>query len=132
VRISQVKSASKDPVQKRIEFIAFALRASFCIISLPLMGPKFALGVLLGGAVCMANYYMLWRHAASSVTLAAKQGKAFMIKRYILRLAMTGAALYVLIAMLHVDILGLLLGLSIIMFGIMSYACYTYISAGGD
>ena len=80
----------------------------------------------------MMNYYMLWRHASSSVTLAAKQGKVFMIKRYMVRLAITGAVLYVLIAMLHVDILGLILGLSVIMFGIMSYACYTYISAGGD
>jgi hypothetical protein len=127
-----VKSASKDPVQKRIEFIAFALWASLCIISLPLLGSTFALGVLLGGAVCMANYYMLWRHATSSVTLAAKQGKAFMLKRYVLRLALTGAVLYVLIAVLHIDTLGLMLGLSVIMFGIMSYACYTYISAGGD
>jgi hypothetical protein len=31
-----------------------------------------------------------------------------------------------------VDTLGLLLGLSVIMFGVMSYACYTYICAGGD
>jgi hypothetical protein len=33
--------------------------------------------------------------------------------------------------MLHVNVLGLLLGLSVIMLGVMSYACYTYISAGG-
>jgi hypothetical protein len=127
-----VKNTSKDPVQRRIEFIALALWAAFCIVSLPLLGFRFALGVLLGGGVCLANYHLLWRHAKSSVTLAAKQGKAFMIKRYILRLTLTGAVLYVLIAQLHVDTLGLLLGLSVIMFGVMSYSCYTYISAGGD
>jgi hypothetical protein len=127
-----VKSASKDPVQKRIELIALALWATFCIISLPLFGTKFALGVLLGGLVCLANYQLLWRHAKSSVTLTAKQGSVYMIKRYIMRLALTGAVLYVLIARLHVDTLGLLLGLSVIMLGVMSYACYTYISAGGD
>lgn len=127
-----MKSASKDPVQKRIELIALSLWATFCIISLPLFGSKFALGVLLGGALCLANYQLLWRHTKSSVTLDAKQGKAFMIRRYIIRLALTGAVLYVLIALLHVDILGLLLGLSVIMLGVMSYACYTYICAGGD
>jgi hypothetical protein len=127
-----MKGPNKDPVQKKIEFIAFAIWASLCIISLPLMGQKFSLGVLLGGAVSMANYYMLWRHTTSSVTLAAKQGKTFMIKRYILRLALTGAVLYVLIALLHVNTIGLLVGLSVIMLGVMSYACYTYISAGGD
>ena len=127
-----MKSASKDPVQKRIELIALALWATFCIISLPLFGVKFALGVLLGGGLCLANYQLLWRHAKSSVMLDAKQGKAFMIRRYIMRLALTGAALYVLIALLKVDILGLLLGLSVIMLGVMSFACYTYICAGGD
>jgi small-conductance mechanosensitive channel len=131
-RISQVKNASKDPVQKRIEFIALALWAAFCIVSLPLLGSKFALGVLLGGAVCLANYQLLWRHAKSSVTLAAKQGSATMIRHYMLRLTLTGAVLYVLIALLHVDTLGLLLGLSVNLLGVMSYACYTYISAGGD
>lgn len=125
-------NTGKDPVQKRIEFISLALWAAFCIVSLPLLGSKFALGVLLGGAVCLANYQLLWRHARSSVTLSAKQGKAFMLKRYILRLILTGAVLYALIALLHIDILGLLLGLSVIMFGVMSYACYTYICAGGN
>jgi len=128
----QVKNAGKDPAQRRIEFISLALWAAFCIVSLPLLGSRFALGVLLGGAVCLANYHLLWRHAKSSVTLAAKQSSAYMIRRYILRLALTGAVLYVLIAQLHVDTLGLLLGLSVNMLGVMSYACYTYISAGGD
>jgi hypothetical protein len=105
--------------------------AAFCVASLPLFGKDFSLGVLLGGGVCLANYQLLWRHARSSVTFTAKQGSAFMIKRYILRLALTGAILYVLIAMLHVNVLGLLLGLSVIMLGVMSYACYTYICAGG-
>jgi len=126
-----VKSVSKDPVQKRIEFIAYTMWAAFCIASLPLFGQDFALGVLLGGAVCLGNYQLLWRHARSSVELNSKQGSAFMIRRYILRLALTGAVLYALIALLHVNVLGLLLGLSVIMLGVMSYACYTYICAGG-
>lgn len=124
-------SASKDPVQKRIELIAYALWASLCIASLPLFGKDFALGVLLGGGVCLVNYQMLWRHTRSSVSLAAKQGSSFMVKRYFLRLALTAAVLYVLIAILNVNVLGLLLGLSVIMVGVMSYACYTYICAGG-
>jgi hypothetical protein len=127
-----MENASKDPAQKRIEFIAITLWAAMCIISMALVSTKFALGVLLGGGVCLANYQLLWLHAKSSVTLAAKQGKVFMLKRYILRLAITGAVLYVLIALFHVDTLGLLLGLSVIMLGVMSYACYTYISAGGE
>jgi hypothetical protein len=123
---------SKDPVQKRIELIALAIWATLCAVSLPLFGTKFALGVLLGGAVCMANYQWLYRHAKSAVSLTSKNGASFMIKRYVLRIAVTGAVLFALIALVHVDILGLLLGLSVIMLGIMSYACYIYICAGGE
>lgn len=126
-----METARKDPVQRRIEFIAYAFWAAFCIASLPLIGADFALGVLLGGAVCLGNYQLLWRHARSSVTRGAQQGSSYMIRRYLLRLALTGAILYVLIARLHVNVLGLLVGLSVIMLGVMSYACYTYISAGG-
>lgn len=123
---------SKDPVQKRIEMLALGIWASLCVVSLPLFGKTFALGVLLGGAVCMGNYQWLYRHAKSAVSLTSKQGVPFMIKRYVLRIATTGAVLFALIALLHVDVFGLLLGLSVIMLGIMSYACYTYICAGGD
>jgi peptidoglycan biosynthesis protein MviN/MurJ (putative lipid II flippase) len=123
---------SKEPVQKRIELLSLSIWAALCAVSLPLFGTNFALGVLLGGTVCLANYQWLYRHAKTAVLQTAKQGASFMIKRYILRIAVTGIVLYVLIAHLHVDILGLLLGLSVIMLGIMSYACYTYICAGGD
>jgi len=122
----------KDPVQKRIELLSLAIWAALCGVSLPLFGTNFALGVLLGGTICVANYHWLYRHAKTAVLQTAKQGASFMIKRYVLRIAVTGVVLYVLIAHLHVDILGLLLGLSVIMMGIMSYACYTYICTGGE
>ncbi len=120
-------TASKDPVQKRIELIAYTLWAGSTLTGLAVAGYDFALGVFLGGIVCLGNYHFLWRHTVSSVTFPARQGSAYMIRRYILRLSVTGAVLYVLIALLHVNVLGL----SVIMLGVMSYACYTYICAGG-
>ena len=122
----------KDPIQKRIEIIALSIWLVLCVSSFFLFGDKFALGVLLGGVVCIVNYQWLYRHARSAVSLTARQGRSFMAKRYILRLTTTGAFLFALIALLKVDIIGLLLGLSVIMLGIMSYACFIYIFAGGD
>jgi hypothetical protein len=123
---------SKDPVQKRIEFLALAIWAILCGVTLLMFGKTFAFGVLLGGAVCMANYQWLYRNARSAVSLTANKGSSFMTKRYILRICATGAVLYALIALLHVNIFGLLLGLSVMILGIMSYACYAYICTGGD
>lgn len=123
---------NKDPIQKRIELITLAIWIVLCISALLLFGDKFALGVLLGGTVCIANYQWLYRHAKAAVSLTAKQGRSFMAKRYILRLATTGTVLFILIAKINVDIIGLLLGLSVVMLGIMTYACFIYIFAGGD
>jgi len=123
---------SKDPVQKRIEIISLSIWSVLCVLSYVLFGQNFAMGVLLGGIVCLLNYQWLYRHAKSAIALTARQGKSFMAKRYILRLATTGAAIFALIVYLKVDIIGLLLGLSVIMLGIMTYACFIYISAGGD
>ena len=123
---------SKDPVQKHIEILALAIWAVLCGVTLPMFGKAFALGVLLGGGVCMVNYQWLYHNARSAVSLTAKKGSSFMTKRYILRFGATGAVLFALIALLHIDIFGLLLGLSVMILGIMSYACYTYISTGGD
>ena len=125
-------TASKDPVQKRIEAISAGIWLLLCITGYVFLGPHFASGVLVGGIVCMINYQWLYRHAKAAVTLTARQGKSFMAKRYFLRLAATGIVLYLLIAVAKVNIIGLLLGLSVIVLGIMSYACFTYIFAGGD
>lgn len=123
---------NKDPVQKRIELISVTIWLLLCVLSFFILGNKFALGVLLGGIVCMINYQWLYSHAKAAVSLNAKQGRSFMAKRYILRLTITGASIFALIAYLKVDIIGLLLGLSVVMLGIMSYACFIYIFSGGD
>lgn len=123
---------NKDPVQKRIELISVTIWLVLCVLSFFIFGNKFALGVLLGGIVCMINYQWLYSHAKAAVSLTAKQGGSFMAKRYILRLTITGASIFALIAYLKVDIIGLLLGLSIVILGIMSYACFIYIFSGGD
>ena len=122
----------KDPIQKRIEYISLTIWIALCVVSFFLFGDTFALGVLLGGVVCIVNYQWLYRHARAAISLTARQGKSFMARRYILRLTTTGAVLFALIAYMKIDIIGLLLGLSVMILGIMSYACFIYIFAGGD
>jgi hypothetical protein len=121
-------TASKDPVQKRIELIAYTLWAGSTLTGLAVAGYDFALGVFLGGIVCLGNYHFLWRHTVSSVTFPARQGRPT-VRRNILAVLHRGG-LYV-HSPAPCDVLGLLLGLSVIMLGVMSYACYTYICAGG-
>jgi hypothetical protein len=122
----------KEPAQKHIEIISVMIWLSLCIVSLFLFGHNFAIGVLAGGTLCLLHFQMLYRHAKAAVSHPASKGKAFMAKRYALRLAIVFAILYALIVYAKVDIIGLLLGLSVVILGITTYACFTYIFAGGD
>lgn len=122
----------KEPEQKRIEVISLAIWMAMCILSYLFMGAQFAFGVLAGGIICLINFQWLYRHAKAAVSLTTSKGKAFMAKRYILRLAIMGIILYALIAYVKVDVIGLLLGLSVVILGITTYACFIYIFAGGE
>ena len=123
---------SKDPAQRRIEFLSAGIWLVLCTAGFFLAGPDFALSVLIGGLVCMVNFQWVYRHAKTAVTLTARQGRSFMARRYVIRLATMGVLLYLLIAVAKVNIIGLLLGLSVIILGIMSYACFTYLFEGGN
>jgi len=127
-----VPITGKDPVQKRIEFISIAIWLVSCVSGYFLLGAHFASGVLIGGALCMVNFTWLYRHAKSALSLTARQGKSFMTKRYFIRLVTMGVLLYLLIAVAKVHVVGLLLGLSVVILGIMSYACFLYIFEGGN
>lgn len=122
----------KEPAQKSIEFISIVIWAILCIATFFALGRHFAFGVLLGGIICLINFQWLYRHAKAAVSLTNSKSKAFMAKRYFLRLAVMAVVLYALIVYVKVDIIGLLVGLSVIIMGIVSYACFTYIFTGGD
>lgn len=127
-----VEAIPKEPAQKRIEIISLMIWGSLCVLSFFLFGQSFALGVAAGGILCLINFQWLYRHAKAAVSLTTNKGKAFMAKRYILRLAIMAVTLYALIVYVKVDIIGLLLGLSVVILGITTYACFIYIFAGGE
>jgi peptidoglycan biosynthesis protein MviN/MurJ (putative lipid II flippase) len=130
--VAPMVAISKEPAQKRIEVISLLIWISLCIASFFLFGQDFTLGVLAGGILCLINFQWLYRHAKAAVSLTTSKGKAFMAKRYILRLAIMAVILYALIAIVKVDVIGLLLGLSVVILGITTYACFIYIFAGGE
>ncbi|MFY9398141.1 MAG: ATP synthase subunit I, partial [Desulfomonilia bacterium] len=78
---------SKDPAQRRIEFLSAGIWLVLCTAGFFLAGPDFALSVLIGGLVCMVNFQWVYRHAKTAVTLTARQGRSFMARRYVIRLA---------------------------------------------
>jgi peptidoglycan biosynthesis protein MviN/MurJ (putative lipid II flippase) len=118
-------SMTKDPIQKQIEYIALGIWIGLCLITLAAVGKDFALGVFLGGALCLLNYQWLYTHARTAVTLPGRKGSSYMTFKYVIRLGVMAVVILALMTFTHVNIVALLVGLSVIVLGIVSYACYT-------
>jgi len=114
-----VNLIAKDPLQKRLEIANWIILAILFILSFIFAPTKFYLGVLLGGFISILNFYgmelglrNLFKNPAGNVQ------RPTMIKYYI-RLALTAVVLFLLISADTVNIIGLILGLSVVVINII-------------
>ena len=92
---------------------------------------RFSGSVLAGGLLAIGNFLWLKSVLTRSLRLEPHEAPRFALLRYIARLSALAAAIYFLIVYCRVDIFGLLLGLSVLVFNITVLAFYL-ISAKGD
>lgn len=109
----------KDPLQQKIEIANWVLLGVFVLLSLVIMSFKFALGVLLGGLICIVNFYRLHKNLIDVVTRSRESAKSAMMFKYYIRLAVTAVVLYFIVTSDIVDVVGLLIGLSIVVINII-------------
>ncbi len=94
---------------------------------------KFGISVLAGGFLAIANFFWLRSILARAFRLESRHAPRFTMLRYIVRLSVLAAVLYVLIVYGKADLFGLLLGLSVLVFNIIALSFYMIsISAKGD
>ena len=111
----------KDLIQKRIEIANWIFLAVIFILSLIFTPLKFALGVLLGGFISIINFYWLGRSLQSAFkNLDNKSSiKGPVMVKYYIRLAITGVVLFLLLTGNVVDVIGLIVGLSVVVINII-------------
>ena len=109
----------KDPLQKKLELSNWIILVVLFVPSFFFGSTKFYLGVLLGGFISILNFYGmelglrgLFKNPSGNVK------RPTMIKYYI-RLALTAVVLFLLISADTVDIIGLILGLSVVVINIV-------------
>jgi len=125
-----VNHIEKDHLQKRIEIANWIFLAVLFIPSLIFSPLKFALGVLLGGFICILNFHWLGRSLRGAFQNMGNSGniKTPVMVRYYVRMAVTGIILYLLIVGNAVDIIGLIVGLSVVVINIIITLIATTIS----
>jgi len=88
-------------------------------LSLVFMPLNFALGVLLGGLVSIINFYWLYLSLRKVFRNLSNKVKTALMVRYYIRFAVTGVVLYFVITMTPADVIGLLVGLSVVVMNII-------------
>ena len=114
-----MKRTEKDPLQKRLEITNWILLAVLVTGSLFLRSTRFSLGILLGGLISIVNFHWLYRNLLSVFQKHLNRARAALMLRYYLRLAVTAIALYWIISRNLVDVIGLVIGLSIVVLNIV-------------
>ena len=109
----------KDPFQKRIEIANWIILAVIFIPALIFAPIKFSLGVLLGGFISIVNFHWMARGLSGIFENLNSNVKGPVLVKYYIRLALTAVVLFFLISSDIVNIIGLLIGLSIVVINIV-------------
>jgi len=109
----------KDPLQNKIEIVNWIVLAVLFVSALILTPIKFSLGILLGGFISIVNFYWMERGLRDLFTNNSKSIKARIIIKYYIRLAIIAIVLYFLVAYGTVNVIGLLIGLSVVVINII-------------
>ena len=110
-------------IQQRI--LTFVTRSNWIlfvaasIAGFLLFPPKYALGVLFGGLIVTVNFHLLARTLRTALTPPHLSSHNVVIAKYFLRFIGSGFIIFVLIAGHIVHPLGLIIGLSVVVFSIM-------------
>jgi hypothetical protein len=86
------------------------------------MSPAFTAGIIIGGLMVIVNFHVL-QHTIRVGFLPSdnrKTGKVSVIAKYYLRLAAMGILIYLSLSQKWIDPVGLTVGLSIVVIGIVS------------
>ncbi|MBN1471818.1 MAG: ATP synthase subunit I [Syntrophaceae bacterium] len=118
----------KDPLQKRIELTNWIILAIIFSIALifslfKFVSFEFALGILLGGFISIVNFFWMERGLRKFFGRNTDYIKGHQIVgKYIFRIIVTGIVLYFLIAYKTVNVIGLIIGLSVVVINIITTA----------
>ena len=104
----------KDPLQRRLEITNWIILAALAGASLLLGSTRLSLGLLYGGLVSVINFHWLYRNLMSVFAKNPDGAKKAVLIHYYIRLAVTALLLFWIISGDRVDIIGLVIGLSVV------------------
>lgn len=115
----------KDPLQRKIELSNWIILGIILVPSLIFAPVKFSLGILMGGFISILNFHWMGKGLHGLFQKAGGNVKGPVFFKYYIRLAITAVVLYFLIAYQTVNVIGLLIGLSVVVINIVITLIYS-------
>jgi hypothetical protein len=103
---------------------SLCLAAAGGILTGVLRSANFGFSLFAGGVLATANLLWIRRGLEAMLTAQPANASRFAVFRYLIRLAIMAALLYVLIVNLHANIFGLFIGLSVVVINIIAFSIY--------
>ena len=114
-----VNRREKDPLQKRLEITNWVVLAVLVTAGSLFGNHRFSLGILCGGLISVLNFHWLYHNLLTVFADHLPRAKTAHLTRYFLRLGVTAVVLFLLISGNHVDVIGLVIGLSVVILNIV-------------
>lgn len=121
---------SEDRLIATVTIGGGVLLAILCLVGYVLGSARFATGILAGGILALCNFYWMRNTLKRVLYLHPRQASSFAQFRYLLRLAFVALVLYALIVHTEIDIVGLILGLSVLVVIIMGLSISMLLDKG--
>lgn len=106
------------------------LLALLTLFGLLFGSPRFAFGIAAGGILAILNYYWMHNVLKRLLILKPQNPGRFVQLRFLFRLALVAAIVYFLIVHTGIDVIGLLVGLSVLVMVIMVLSIYMLANKG--
>jgi len=113
-----VKKNGTASLPKRIEGLGWLLLLALVAGSLPFRSFRLTLGIVLGGIISVMNFRLLYRNLMGYLTGDMTRIKVAVVRRYYVRMGATALILFLIISGNIADVVGLVIGLSVIVLDI--------------
>jgi hypothetical protein len=109
----------KPPILRRLERRNWIILGEMILMSLPFLSLRFSIGILAGGILSILSFNSLYPIVKKAILKSPQRAKAQVVFYYYIRLSLMGLFIYLLISNRLVNIIGLIIGLSVVVVNVV-------------
>lgn len=109
----------KDPLQRKLEIFNWIILGLLVVISLLFFSNEFTLGIVLGGLISVGSFSWRQRDLRKVFRNLTERARSAIMFRYYIRFFVSAVLIFFIITKTPADVIGLLIGLSIVIISIV-------------